>query len=136
MEQGHHPDGKGARTTWALANDLSCVLPTHDGFGIYTTELEAQTELVDRLTGEFEHAEELLRDAEARLKELTGYVRPRERPDLQFVQAHVLVDGHGLYDVFRTEREAAFRAYCVLKHRRLRDGPRAYRINVYQRVAE
>jgi len=49
METGPWSSATERKTTYAIADDLSGVIPTSDGFGIFTTEGEALASLILRL---------------------------------------------------------------------------------------
>jgi hypothetical protein len=71
MEHGHFPDTRTrGRTTYAIADDLSCVLPTDDGFGIFTTELEAIETLILHLESNKTDVVDKIAKAKARRRRL------------------------------------------------------------------
>lgn len=71
MESGQWAPGKGNdKTTFAIASDLSCVIPTHDGFGIFTTEEEALDALISKLEAERADVANKIASAKARRRAL------------------------------------------------------------------
>lgn len=69
------PPKTPVETTWAVASDLSEVVKTEDGFGIFPTELAALENLIGRIDAELE----TLGDAKRKAKRRWGYLRSKER---------------------------------------------------------
>lgn len=62
--------GKALGTTYAIASDLSEVIKTEDGFGIFPTELEATKRWIEMLEAEREVTAERLTRARRRRRTL------------------------------------------------------------------
>lgn len=61
---------KRKQLTYAVASDYSDIVPTPDGFGKFTTELEAVDHWIGLLEGEREITAERLRRAKRRRRKL------------------------------------------------------------------
>lgn len=63
------PKGEVA-TTYAIASDLSGVIATDDGFGIFKTETEAHQSLILRLESDISSAREVIKASRRRMRHL------------------------------------------------------------------